>query len=735
MLNIPEEVKIALREGNLRKNYRFVYYTEGTGYSIIDRIAYNSTKTLESAGKYRVSIDTLDDSFSISVTTVSTSESTSYEGITTIYDTYVEFEITEKSTLRITSIQDHTLVIDVELFMYDSQITRTIDNNDLVLESVKIDERMATGKNLKFGLCEGSSVEFQYFNHSNINGKDIDAYLDVQYFDNDSTLSWYTIPMGRYTVDQCPIQWSTGIYKVLAYNKLKSGYLDRKMNSTLADLYSTNATVTMFDIQKQLCDGYEIIDDRYDLLNWSRNGSSYQDHQYIPIYSSFSLTQEYGINSPINPCNFSDLDIERPFYMGIFCQLCDYGLYYPSLLPEQYTFVSQNGSIVELEKRVVQYIKDIVDNAELNVTGDQVIDYICAHDGFQYVFGIRKNSSGTIKDYSTVQWEYEKNHNIAHTVAGTISDINGVNNHTASANYDTVAFNYPTYFYIRLTSDGNNKYFISFDGRSGWVSPSEYSYTYWKDSSKQETITDYLAPLYYPNGEKFIGNNSAGYKMLQLAKIKNLTDADNISSQISSLPEFTLREILSATYELNCQYGKLDRETDLFAGVELNQGGLYPADNLYPDNTLYPQGNMIHPLPCSYSKLWTDTVGEQSFRYLIITYKAIEGGQEVEKTLQRTVNTYGTTNYNMSDNWLFRNLVWTPEQVGDYADAMVDKMRDIRWFPFEMWAAGLPHIETGDAIEITDKNGDTYTSYVLTRTLNGIQNLQDTFINGELDVF
>ena len=89
----------------------------------------------------------------------------------------------------------------------------------------------------------------------------------------------------------------------------------------------------------------------------------------------------------------------------------------------------------------------------------------------------------------------------------------------------------------------------------------------------------------------------------------------------------------------------------------------------------------------------------------------------------------------MSDNWVFRNLIWTASDVGDYADAMVLKMKDIRWFPFELWGAGLPHIETGDAIEITDKNGNTHTSYVLTRTLDGIQDLQDTFINGELDVF
>ena len=65
---------------------------------------------------------------------------------------------------------------------------------------------------------------------------------------------------------------------------------------------------------------------------------------------------------------------------------------------------------------------------------------------------------------------------------------------------------------------------------------------------------------------------------------------------------------------------------------------------------------------------------------------------------------------------------------------MVAKMQDIRWFPFEMWCAGLPYLETGDAIEIP-MGEDSYTSYILQRNLNGIQNLQDTFINGTLDIF
>lgn len=215
----------------------------------------------------------------------------------------------------------------------------------------------------------------------------------------------------------------------------------------------------------------------------------------------------------------------------------------------------------------------------------------------------------------------------------------------------------------------------------------------------------------------------------------DLKSIDKIKFKISTMPEFTLRELQAATFETLCQFGQLDRETDLFSGVELNHSRLLPADTLYPDNALYPGGAQESAFRSQYSKLWADEGNVHKWRYLIITYKGLNGdNQEEDFTLQRTVNADGTDDYNCSDNWLFRNLVWTAADIGTYADAMVLKMRDITWFPFEMWCAGLPYLETGDEIEIP-LGEDTYTSYILQRQLKGIQNLQDTYINGTLDIF
>ena len=207
-------------------------------------------------------------------------------------------------------------------------------------------------------------------------------------------------------------------------------------------------------------------------------------------------------------------------------------------------------------------------------------------------------------------------------------------------------------------------------------------------------------------------------------------------AQAEAFPDVTLRELQSAVYETACQFGQLSRSTDLFSGVELNLSALYPADTLYPANNLYPGGVRERTVKSGYSKLWSEAGNVQKWRNLIITYKGLdENNNPTDLQYEDVINADGTQDYVCGDNWLFRNLIWTQTQIADYADAMIAKMQDVTWFPFEMWGAGLPYIETGDQIEIVDPEGNTETSYILSRQLQGIQNLQGTFINGVLDIF
>lgn len=728
MLNIPEEVKRALREGNTRKEYEI---TVRSSYDVItysDIFTFNATSDVCNVPKvgtfewYAEGYEGVVGYYNL----VKTDESTSTGDVVV----GAEIECGYGDTLTLTSMSTTPIILRQKIVESEMRVDFVIDNSSIVKESVKIDERMATGKNLKFGLCEGSSLEFQYFDHPNINGKQLEVNLKVEYAELDGTIDWYTIPMGFYTVDQCPMQWDTGIFKVTAYNKLKSKYLDQKANALIEEAFSdlgVGQTVKFYDLRRLLLNDYEIdYSEGNEPLSYSTGlNAGFCSGQTIKFKA------KYGINTPLNWLMYT---YTNP--LSTMPNLSPYAQwrYYIATLDSSKSYtISIADVLVAYEELVYNTIIDAI-NKSMTVTGQSFVNaMMSARNVGNYPYGgwsdfcgvILTKENDTTERYSTLGRKKS-----ASNVIGTFEDLSL----KTLYGYKKIEIRMPQSL---LFDDGNEfpdnyVYFFFHRNTKSYLHQPNNKYSYYTNSSLTETNTDYYY-LYMPNTGEIIEEFDSR-EFIKIQEI-DISSADLIDVDPRGLADITLRDTLSAVYELEACYGKLDRVTDLFAPVELNQGGLYPADNLYPDNALYPQGNMIHPLPSSYSKLWTDTVGEQSFRYLIITYKAIEGGQEVEKTLQRTVNTYGTTNYNMSDNWLFLNLVWTPEQVGDYADAMVDKMRDIRWFPFEMWAAGLPHIETGDAIEITDKNGDTHTSYVLTRTLNGIQDLQDTFINGELDVF
>lgn len=611
----------------------------------------------------------------------------------------------------------------IEVLNDDGTTDFTIDNDNIVQESVSIDERMDSGDDIKFGLCEGSSIQLQYFGFPNIYGKRIKVGLEVDYVDSGS-IHQYTIPMGYFDIEKCARQASTGIMEATGYNKLQSKYLDQKANQILDDSYSQDYTLTLYDIMRTLLGDYQIAAERvpYDPGHPGPSFPTTIPSNNISV-GPFIFTKTYGPETPLN-AYMAGVSANQQFNISFNANFPRYSI---SVGP--YVEIDTlKGTLEAFERNVVQYIKDLFDNSDIELVGssgsvgDAVIDEICSNGGFYNILGVRiADSDGyvtTTTYYSNVDYE--------HGVAGVrpLSDIS----HRALGARHLLVINISNPAVMRLNPvDGA---FIGFDGRITNVSEtysSEYTYTYYDEDNVRREAEWH--PVKYSNGDEYT-DDVTGIALYEVA----LSDAEKLTVKISDMPDFTLREIVSGIYETLCQYGQLDRVTDLFHGVELNRSRLYPAEDLYPDNQLYPGGSAMSANMMMYSQLWADDGNVRNWRYLIITYKTLNGNnEEVEATLQRTIDEHGTDNYNMSDNWIFKNMVWTAADVGAYADAMVAKMTGITWFPFEMWLPGLPYIETGDEIEVT-VNGNTYPTYVLQRQLQGVQNLQDTYINGTLDI-
>ena len=323
----------------------------------------------------------------------------------------------------------------------------TIDNDTLVSESVSIDERMCSGDLLKFGLCEGSSLEFQYFNHPNIYGRRIQAFVDVEYAPGEN---FYPIPMGFFDVKKCSRQASTGIMKVTAYNKLMSEYLDAKANTLIIDLFDNpDFPVTFYDIRNVLLDNYEIEKKDYEEVEITRSTVSYITTRRLSG-GSISLKAKYGINTPLSYYEFrgSSTIMNTTGYLHVAASESEGTLNASSAYTVQSSY--------DLE-RLEQWYYDKIDelmSLSFTVSGDYMSRFINpqtssgtfykSYLGWHNFFGVcLEKSNGTKLWYSTIAY------NAGLTgVVGTLKDLS----HT------TIPDCVKIYFFIPYTIQfwGNN---------------------------------------------------------------------------------------------------------------------------------------------------------------------------------------------------------------------------------------------------------------------------------------
>jgi hypothetical protein len=137
--------------------------------------------------------------------------------------------------------------------------------------------------------------------------------------------------------------------------------------------------------------------------------------------------------------------------------------------------------------------------------------------------------------------------------------------------------------------------------------------------------------------------------------------------------------------------------------------------------------------PEEYSELWWDEYDIEPVGTVTATYNDVDAGQE-----QTVVFPSGTgqSQYLMNDNYFLKNLnvsesSLTGQTLDEYVLSLLEsnfipKLSDIAFTPVTLDAIGLPYLEAGDYLEIDNADGGTVGTYILTRTISGIQTLTDS---------
>lgn len=202
-----------------------------------------------------------------------------------------------------------------------------------------------------------------------------------------------------------------------------------------------------------------------------------------------------------------------------------------------------------------------------------------------------------------------------------------------------------------------------------------------------------------------------------------INDNMKVSKSVDDI-DLTAKDVLEAICEINGVFGKMSRE-DVFIYVELKSfsRGLFPSKTLYPNSSLFPRkpGNVdTRRLPMGEYK--TLQVGDTNFEQ--ITKLQI---RQSEDDIGYIAGDDTGVSYIIQGNFLTYSS--GTDELKTIANNVLSKISKVIFNPVNITLQGNPCVETGDTIRIVDTNNKVYMSYVLQRTLTGIQMLMDSIIS------
>lgn len=175
--------------------------------------------------------------------------------------------------------------------------------------------------------------------------------------------------------------------------------------------------------------------------------------------------------------------------------------------------------------------------------------------------------------------------------------------------------------------------------------------------------------------------------------------------------------VLNCICEINGCFGHIGRDGKFYyIYLEQEIQGLYPRNDLYPADDLYPREPKSTRVG---KKLY---ISAQYEDFLVKTIDKLQIRKE-EDDIGVIVGS-GTNAYVIQDNFLVYGK--GSEELTGIANNIYGKIRGIIYRPFSADCKGNPCIEVGDAVRLPTRY-EIIESYVLKRTLKGIQALRDNY--------
>ncbi len=205
----------------------------------------------------------------------------------------------------------------------------------------------------------------------------------------------------------------------------------------------------------------------------------------------------------------------------------------------------------------------------------------------------------------------------------------------------------------------------------------------------------------------------------QVLPAEGLVNDTMLIAKTISPEELSGGTVIRSICELNGCFGHIGRDGKFhYITLERNIQGLYPRKNLYPSKQLFPKTpkTFVSGAKKSY-------ISDQYEDYLVKTIDKLQIRQE-ENDIGIIINETGTNAYIIEDNFLVYGK--SSEELEQIAGNIFKVITKLVYRPFSAEVKGNPCFEVGDPVRISTQN-KLVESYVLERTLTGIQALRDSF--------
>ena len=197
-----------------------------------------------------------------------------------------------------------------------------------------------------------------------------------------------------------------------------------------------------------------------------------------------------------------------------------------------------------------------------------------------------------------------------------------------------------------------------------------------------------------------------------------LVNDDMVVEKTIDPGELPGKTVIESICEINGCFGHIGRNGKLqYVVLEQMIEGLYPADDLYPEDDLYPADPMgtaevsrSNYISCQYEDFIVQHIDKLQIRQEENDIGAISGT--------------GNNCYIIEDNFLVYGK--SAAELQTIADNVLSVIGVVWYRPAQVEARGNPCLEVGDGILLHTTRETIYT-YILQRTLKGIQALRDSY--------